>query len=781
MTNSPRKTGNLNICWNFIALKHYLKLYYCKVVGTAFNLVFVLFLFAFAGQAIAEELTIAADGKANMVISVPAQPTPQERKSASELKLWLDKMTGMNFTIASEAPGAVISVGRTARFLQECGSENRKDLGKEGYGIAVKNGSLFLYGGSQRGPLYAVMSFLEDDLGCRWYTPQCTIIPHRPELKADISPRSYIPPFENREVYYFTAVNQDWALHNRSNPKWFKLPMEWGGSVIPPYNCYWNVHTLSNLLPNKPYFKTHPECFPMRNGKRVTMTNGKGPQPCLSNPKTTEIITANALKALEKNPQANFLSISENDSTNWCECLACQAELRAGYTRSDQMMRLVNAVAAKVRARYPKVTIGTLAYMDTYLPPHKVKPDPALRIQLCTDKHAFRWPHLSVDETKDFYSALKEWHRLGYQTYIWDYVVDFRDYFKPRANMEIVAKDIRIYLKNGVRGVMLQGAYQCPGGADAEMKSWVWTKLLWNPVLDWKKLQRDFVKGYYGSAAPEIQAYYDLLDSTWRKWHASPNRGDDMTFSESFITRAEKIFAAAEKAATKDPVILNRVKLAELPVIQLRLLAAGNSRKNVPVSEYPRYEQLLTKFAAIAKQNNVKRAGEQGKSAKLDKRLWELRSTIFGRKAVLDPNVMVAAEEFVTTLWVGAKIVPDSNAGNGYAAKQPPANTQWSVQWTPEGRYIGKPCLARVRMRFDMSGTGGNVLQAGVYNSGIQRLRMNKFFPAVANGKYAWYDLGNIELKDGDRFFFAPCNNSKVKAMFFDRLELIKNTVNKRK
>ena len=48
----------------------------------------------------------------------------------------------------------------------------QEDLDDEGYAIAVKGGRLFLFGGKKRGPLYAAIAFMEEDLGLRWYSPE---------------------------------------------------------------------------------------------------------------------------------------------------------------------------------------------------------------------------------------------------------------------------------------------------------------------------------------------------------------------------------------------------------------------------------------------------------------------------------------------------------------------------------------------------------------------------------------------------------------------------------
>ncbi len=721
-----------------------------------------------------KSFTLSSQGKATVDILIPDPPTPQDQTAAAELKKWLGQITGAEFSVIKKTGARpVISLGRTKLFKKECPKANQQNLGKEGYGIKYKDNNLFLYGGTIRGPLYAVMSLLEEDLGCRWYTPHCTKIPHNPDLVFTPRSRSYVPTFENREVYYFVAVNHEWALHNMVNPRWFKLPDKWGGSMTPPHNIYWNVHTLARLLPVKELFPKHPEYFPLLDGKRSQLPQA---QPCLSNPEVLKIITKNALKALDEYPKATTISISENDSLLWCKCPKCIKELKEGYTRSDQIMRAVNYAAREILKKHPDITVSTIAYMDTYMPPEKVKPDPRIWVQLCTDKHAIRWPHLRINETKEFFTALKAWHATGTPITIWDYVVNFYDYLAPFANMQVVTDNLRLYKKYGVKGVMLQGQYAEPGGVDAEMKSWVWTKLLWDPSRNWHKLQQDFVKGYYGTAAKPIQQYYDFRYKTWKRWHDSPNRSGGLKFGPGFVAKAEKYLAKAEKLAANDPIILKRVMHTEVPIIYLKLVNACYSPKQLTPAEKTAYEKLFAKLEKIVKDNKMTKACEGGERVKLSEKLNGLKTMLLGKRPKVKADTMAIGEEFATTLFCKTKIVPDEKAGNGFAIKQPTNKTEWATQWRnpPIGRLeYGKKYGLRVRMRFTIKNRNGFAFSGGVYNPSQGEHVTRKFRTDELKDGYAWYEIGTFSPKQNDWIFIAPCDNAAaIPEMFIDRFEI---------
>ncbi len=50
------------------------------------------------------------------------------------------------------------------------------------------------------------------------------------------------------------------------------------------------------------------------------------------------------------------------------------------------------------------------------------------------------------------------------------------------------------------------------GGDFAEMRTYMVSKLMWNPDLDADSLMHSFMDGYYGKAAPYLYEYEKLLE-----------------------------------------------------------------------------------------------------------------------------------------------------------------------------------------------------------------------------------------------------------------------------
>ena len=189
------------------------------------------------------------------MIVVPTRASDPEKKAAEELCYWLGEITGTHFSIVPDrrpAQAREISVGQTTRLQEAAFPEPSVDLGWDGYVLEVQGERLYLSGG-RRGPINAVVALLEEDLGCRWYTPDVSRIPKRPTLKVSPVPRSYAPQMYYRRPYTTHAGWSDFALRNRSSAA---IPEIWGGS------CDWGGyrnHTLGRLVPLDICWDEHPE------------------------------------------------------------------------------------------------------------------------------------------------------------------------------------------------------------------------------------------------------------------------------------------------------------------------------------------------------------------------------------------------------------------------------------------------------------------------------------------------------------------------------------------
>ena len=122
----------------------------------------------------------------------------------------------------------------------------------------------------------------------------------------------------------------------------------------------------------------------------------------------------------------------------------------------------------------------------------------------------------------------------------------------------------------------------------ALLRSYLISKLMWNPDADDQAIMDEFVQGYFGKAGPFIRRYIDRMQTALVESKMSLNIfGDPIDAKESYLSKAmmdeyHQLFDQAEQAVKHDPVLLTRVQTARLPItyatIQIGRTEIGTAR-----------------------------------------------------------------------------------------------------------------------------------------------------------------------------------------------------------
>ena len=197
--------------------------------------------------------------------------------AAEELSSYLYEMTGANLTIHPASRGTIgnqdaaeICVGQTGR----AGEPELTGLKNDGYILKTVGNRLFILGENDRAVLHAVYAFLEDVLGCRFFTDTVEHVPQREYLAIGEVDKKVVSPFEYREVFGNVVYDDDEFASKRGlnglNGMGLTQDAEHGGSIR-----YWGFgHTFNMLVPVEEFFDEHPEYFSMIDGKRVSGREG---------------------------------------------------------------------------------------------------------------------------------------------------------------------------------------------------------------------------------------------------------------------------------------------------------------------------------------------------------------------------------------------------------------------------------------------------------------------------------------------------------------------------
>ena len=474
-------------------------------------------------------IELAQSGKACAIIVEHDSASQSEKAATEDLEKCLGQVTGVRFDITDVEkvpPGmSRILVGHSPAVRKLAPDVPWNSLGTDEIVIRKVGRDLILSGGRPRGTVYAIYTFLQDTVGCRWWTRGAQTIPRRPNLTVPAIDVRYRPPFEMRVI---RSEIGSWPESKR----WLRLTFD--------ENFDTATHSAERLLP-KDNFVKHPDWFmyAKEDGdaanehsylyalKHIKEAGNKAVyevakrtrrlpfQPCLHSPGARQMITNGVLAQLE----SNYASWKHAPKIVWatqcdgagsiCTCPDCEAVQKKEGSDSANWLLLVNDIAEKVEKKYPDVMVGTFAYLHTEAPPKTLRPHKNVLIYSAVLKNN----KLDSVSTYDRHAGwLRKWAKMATRLYVWDYDGNFTNFYQPHPNYFAMGESMQFFKKIGVDGVMVQSSYGV--AADMQpMRTWVHAQMMWNPDQDPRKLMVEFLDGYYGAAGPLLMQYLDLLDA----------------------------------------------------------------------------------------------------------------------------------------------------------------------------------------------------------------------------------------------------------------------------
>ena len=553
-----------------------------------------------------KKYTVFADGRSEYVIVLASDAVENERLAAVELQRWLFEVSGVQLPIVAPNEGQRgrrLIVGFNAAAEQLLKGEVKPEAGNDSFTYRNVGGDILLWGGADRGTLYAVYSLLERELGCRWYTSDVSLAPRRTEWTFARLFNHEKPALRMRDDNYRDAMEPRFAARLRNNT--IPLPTVDGRGLIPGSAIrYWSCHTFGQFVPVNKYFDTHPEYFSLIDGKRLRDRS----QLCLTNPDVLRLCTQGILERMRTLPDFLVYSLSQNDWYNPCQCSKCQAIVdKYGGQQSGIMLWFVNQVADAVKQEFPNKFVGTFAYQYTRTPPTGIRPRQNVVVRLCSIETCLLHEYDDCEQNKRFLDDLRQWSSIAPNLYVWDYVCAFSDYLLPLPNFKTLASHLRDIRDHHAIGVMEEGDYQNRGAELDELRVYVLAKLLWNPDADTDSIIYDFTEGFYGPAGKYIRQYLEYEHQTLRREGIHQNcypRPHFAMYSDEFVTESRRILQQALDAVAYNSELQKRVDRAMLPLDYLWLcrkpdeaIAAG----------------ALSHFKRVMNQNNFTRIREWGK------------------------------------------------------------------------------------------------------------------------------------------------------------------------
>jgi len=516
------------------------------------------------------QLVLAENRRSQFKIVRADDASERTLLAAQELQSFLKQVTSVELPIVSDtAPMGEreIIIGANAHLRQLPTTIDVAKVGAQGFTIRTVGRHLVIAGGAEWGNLYGVYTFLEDYVGCRWYTSTASCIPSRPTLTIGAIDDTQVPAFAWRRTSYRDIAPP------QAQPIAMRLKLNGGGD--------WGLwcHSFFELVPPSEYFEKHPEYFSLVNGRRV-----RDRQLCLTNLDVVKLTAQKLREMIGKQPHLPYWSISQMDWAGYCQCPDCRAADDREGTPMGSLLPFINTIAAQ----FPDKIITTLAYQYSRKPPRTLQALPNVGIQLCT-LELNRSQSFATDGRPDsvaFRDDLSRWAGISRNIVIWDYTIQFANLVSPFPNLRVLKPNLQYLAGHHVMGTYSQANREI-GGEFAELRGYLLAKLMWNPNQDVTKLMDDFLDGYYGPAGKPIRRYIDLMhdalekSGTDLKIFGGPKDHSSDYLSPDLIAQYDRLFDEAQRLVADDPALASRVQVARMPLRYAKLrLGVGevNSR-----------------------------------------------------------------------------------------------------------------------------------------------------------------------------------------------------------
>lgn len=522
------------------------------------------------------------------VIVVSDDASATDIYASQRLKHYLDRITGKNIEIVTNNDSSEyeICVGATRR------AENDFSESADGsYIITSTDKRIIINGAGNKGTINGVYAFLEKFCGCHWYETQVIIAPENSTLTvpADINIK-YTPFFEYTETDTASSRDIEFSLANGLIGGAYRDFTAEQGAAVEYLGRF--CHTMTTFFcKSETYFDEHPEYFALRNGKRTPN------QLCLTNEKVKDIVTAEVLELLESehNPDADIqiVSLTQHDNFDYCQCNNCKAIDDENGSQSGTMITFVNEIARRVKEHgYDNVVFDTFAYQYTRKAPSQVKPREDVIVRLCSIECCFGH---TLDDPKceqnvDFMNDLRKWGKICNRIYIWDYVHNYANTLCIFPNFGVLQRNIQIFYENNAKGLYEEGNYYIDNSDAefAEMRTYLLSKLMQNPYLDYEAEMDGYLNGVYGPGGRYIREFIDIITehAVTDSKHLSIYQSAENTLynmTDEDVEKCNELWKNA-KTVAEDDEQLQQIRRTEL---SWRYWKAANKRGEFSRCQFP--------------------------------------------------------------------------------------------------------------------------------------------------------------------------------------------------
>ncbi|MFW6059795.1 MAG: DUF4838 domain-containing protein, partial [Phycisphaeraceae bacterium] len=412
----------------------------------------------------------------------------------------------------------------------------------------------------------------------------------------------------------------------------------------------------------------------------------------------------------------------------------------------------------------------------------------------------------------DYQSNLKGWTTLAERMYLWMYAQTGNKgglaFSAPLPTVFVYDEDFRNIHEHGFDGVFVEGAYRLID-AFGELRSYVLSRLAWDPTLDAEPLIDEFLAGVYGDAAVYLRRYLDLLREADARHDQNIRYGfsvwDIRMFDAPTMLEAERLLDRAERAVAGGPESLRRrVRRFRLPHDGVMLakwddLAAEAAQQDLdwPSNREARLAQVEATANWWIEQRNERRPHSYAlrrTRERVDEFVEEQRRLMALERKPLpaffdqfDPEDVYSftPERFRVghrEKWSVRRDDPEAASGRAAVQFGDVGRMQTTVLLQTIGLYDHRTpdqrwdvyVSAKVHADADMT---GEAFCIGYHSRNDEHKRRHWIsFDQVERGEYHLYKMPDLRLTEAGHLWLCPAGRDGIGEIYYDRFILVRQS-----
>lgn len=679
-----------------------------------------------------------------------------DKKSYMELKKYYDKSTQYSLKIRQkDCPNILqfeLIILPTKKVVNQKTLDFLKRVKNDAFSIYYINNKITIVANNNRSLLYGIYDFIQKDLKTLFLTRDYEKTVHISTINLETLNRNSEARFSYREIFSGEVDDSTFAKKMALNGR-FGHRQAKDGYFIKIYNAF----TPYQLIPPKKYKANHKEFF-CAGQLDYTRTDMQ------------EKAAKNLISKLDKLQMGTFAIINapHQDRKSFCTNQVSKDVIKKHSSPSAPYIEYVQSLAKVVERNYPNALVMAEAYQWSRKAPKVWTSLPKnVGVFFSTIEADFSKP-INSPCNQAFVADLKEWSELTDNITIWHYITNYGGYFQPFPDIKATVENIKLWDEiASVNGVFLQGAYGTFGGSRADLKIWLYSKLLWNPNLNAKKLELQFLQEMYGNGATEIEKYYELLDQQiilnqdrlYVKTSVNANYLND-----SFLEKSKKLLDTA-LTKTYGTHAYNEVLKVYVGVDYVNLMRGTIDKKG------------KARLLAYLRNKDVKLYAEGRSKKELINFINIRRSESKKPDIVTSKDVWRDFQEYALKLCC-AQLVGDHKASDGSAAMMLGKKSDWGFQLALNQLSAGTwKIYASVRVevssKLGLSDLLRPALYYGVHGKGIKNA---KLLSSMDTESYTDFLIAkvNVKMDDTANVWIRPPKDKRVKKLYVDRIYAVK-------